>query len=474
MKLADTLEKIENNLTTTCCDTHGHYGDEEAAKLARALKNNKTLTSLSLAFNNIGNKGAAALAFALRTNRTLTSLNLGNNSISDEGVTELAFALQTNKTLTSLNLCNNSISDEGAKELAFVLQTNKTLTSLNLCNNSISDKGAKYLACALSENNTLNSINLMSSGIGYEGAKNLACALSENNTLNSIDLSFNSIGDKGANDLVFALKANNTLLSLNLQNNDDISAAVRIKINQLLKDRQQKSRGQQILYSSVDPSRPVLDNLWVISLMRKPEGAHAEHAFLSLEGKKNNRTMIWFIDLVGNPILPGIGNGKIRIHNYAGDLEEELLFCCNRRMMDIRKGDRIISSSWNIPVDTANRLLESVAQAQANPPKFNILGQQSLFAIGTGASSSTATGHNCFTWAKEQLRNLNDPHIQLPMDDIQSWVFSATSRLLVDNRQQTTFWYHRPVVIATMIGAAATGGIAVGSSGILPDVCKLQ
>ena len=210
---------------------------------------------------------------------------------------------------------------------------------------------------------------------------------------------------------------------------------------------------QTIKRSEIDPSRPILDDSWVVSLVRKPDGAHAQHAFLVLEGKQANCAKIWFMDFRGSPVLPDIGDGKIVIHPYKGTLEEELLFCCNRRMMDIRKGDRLLSMSWNISSDKGKQLIDAITQAQRKPPKFNILGQPSLFAIGTGASSSTEAGHNCFTWAKEQLRNLNESHIQsqLTMNDIQSWVFSATSRLLVDYQQQATFWYQRPVAIATMV-----------------------
>ena len=234
------------------------------------------------------------------------------------------------------------------------------------------------------------------------------------------------------------------------------------------------SRYNETKYSSIDRSRPILDTIWVLSLVRKPGGTHAEHAFLILEGKQADRSVIWFMDLVGNPILPGMGNGKVRIVHCSGELDEELLFRCDRRMMDIRKGDRLLYASWNISSDKGKQLVNTVTQAQAHPPKFNILGQRSLFAASTGASSSVATGHNCFTWAKSQLRDLNDPCIQLPMDDLQSWIFSATSRLLVDHQPPASFWYQRPVAIAAMVGAAAVGGFVAGNPEVLPELCLLQ
>ncbi|MGC6403931.1 MAG: hypothetical protein ACON5A_01630, partial [Candidatus Comchoanobacterales bacterium] len=122
--------------------------DEDAKKLATAMKENKNikLTNLILANNNIGYKGVKELAAVLNKNKTLTQLDLTNNNIGDKGVKELAAALNKNKTLTSLNLFYSQIRDEGAKELAAALNKNKTLTWLNFRANEIGYLGAKELA----------------------------------------------------------------------------------------------------------------------------------------------------------------------------------------------------------------------------------------------------------------------------------------------------------------------------------------
>ena len=195
--------------------------DDEGAKLlADALQQNRTLTSLNLAGNQIGDEGAKALAEALTQNRTLTSLSLGANNIGAEGVKALADALKQNRTLTNLDLGANNIGAEGAKEMAGALQQNRTLTSLDLGNNEIGDEGAKVLADALKQNRTLTNLNLDYNSIGAEGAKALADALQQNRTLTSLDLDGNEIGDEGAKALADALKQNRTLTSLDLNDND--------------------------------------------------------------------------------------------------------------------------------------------------------------------------------------------------------------------------------------------------------------
>ncbi len=514
MRLDEALEAIRNGTKTSINLVNDHIGNAGAKAIAEALKKNCTITSINLSRNNIDDTGAAAIADALKTNQTLTSINLAGNRFGNAGATAIANALKTNQTLTSINLDGivffgcSKISNAGAKAIAEALKKNHTITSINLSYNDIDDAGAAAVADALKTNQTLTSINLAGNRLGKAGVAVIAEILVVNQTLTSINLNGNNISDVEAEDIAEALKINKILTSIDLCHNEisnvgaqsivnmfeenktltsigldgnkigDVGTSIRKllkrnKFHQISKNQQQGNRREKALYSAIDSSRPILDNVWVISLVRKPDDVHAEHAFLILEGKQGNRSKIWFMDFIGKSVLPGMGDGRIRIHADEGNLNEELLFCCNSRMMDIRRGDRLLYASWNISSDKGKQLITAVTQAKSKPPKFNILGQQSLLAIGTGASSSKATGHNCFTWAKEQLRNLNDSHIQLPAHDIRSWIVSATSRLLVDRGQQATFWYQRPVAVAAMVGtAAAVGGLVVANSESLLDICK--
>lgn len=57
-----------------------------------------------MADNQIGDAGAQSLAKALKQNKSITTLHLGNNAIGDEGTKHLADALSCNDSLTDLYL----------------------------------------------------------------------------------------------------------------------------------------------------------------------------------------------------------------------------------------------------------------------------------------------------------------------------------------------------------------------------------
>ena len=164
--------------TTGCekLDLGGHSGTSigavGAAALAKALKTNSAITSLSLFYNAIGTAGAEALADALKTNNAITGLNLASNSIGAAGARALAEALKTNKALTNLNLMHNAIADEGARALAGALRSNSVLTDLYLGSNSMTDDGAWALAEALKTNKALINLDVgTSNSIGDEAQK---------------------------------------------------------------------------------------------------------------------------------------------------------------------------------------------------------------------------------------------------------------------------------------------------------------
>jgi len=60
--------------------------------------------------------------------------------------------------------------------------------------------------------------------------------------------------------------------------------------------------------------------------------------------------------------------------------------------------------------------------------------EMSIFAQGSALSSSNEVGHNCFSWAYEQLEELNDPRLMETMpqsfDDRLKFVIRISSRAL--------------------------------------------
>ncbi len=189
--------------------------------------------------------------------------------------------------------------------------------------------------------------------------------------------------------------------------------------------------------SEVDPTRIFTDNVWAVSMVRLPNTKTSKHVFLVLEGTEADKSIIWFVDFVANDIFnlvsPGMRDGKVRMdyHELEDDgASEKMLFRCDREMMTVRSGDRLLYSTWSIPKATAKSLIKNIQEQQKDPPKFNILGDSKL-AASSAFSSSNPTCHNCFTFARMMLRNLNDEYIQIPQDKFDKWIASVPGRTLL-------------------------------------------
>ena len=207
--------------------------------------------------------------------------------------------------------------------------------------------------------------------------------------------------------------------------------------------------------SDVDPTRVITEECWTVSLVRLPDRSNSEHAFIVLEGKTGRKSKIWFADFVAahwfDAVKPGTEEGRVRLESYesvtVADLDrtgDRLLFKCQKRMMNVRASDRLLFSTWLIAKSAAENLIQMIEAQQEKPPKYHILGDNSVLAGSSARSSSNPTGHNCFTFAKMVLRDLNDPYIELPDDGLETWIGSATSRYLVDKQLTSRKWYKAP------------------------------
>ena len=218
MQLAECLRF---NTTLKSLDfSYNGIDDAGATHLAQILQDNAALTSLGLHHNRISDLGAAQLAECLHVNTTLRSLDLGCNFIGIEGATQFADCLRVNTSLKSLFLGDCGIYDEGATQLAECLRVNATLTSLELWSNMIDDAGAAQLAESLCFNAALRSLRLDDNNIGNAGATQLAECLRVNNTLTRLDLGRCGIGADGATQLAECLRVNTALTTLDLRYND--------------------------------------------------------------------------------------------------------------------------------------------------------------------------------------------------------------------------------------------------------------
>ena len=218
---------------------------------------------------------------------------------------------------------------------------------------------------------------------------------------------------------------------------------------------------QAVKRSEIDRNRIITNEDWAISLVRLPDTLFCEHAFLVLEGKTTEESMIWFADFVANDasalFSPGTQAGRVRIEYH--DSEEmvgspsELLYRCSKHMMKITKDHRLLCSTWSIPESTAQKLINNLEMQKKNPPKYNVVGDTALATVSANILGNP-TGHNCFTFAKMMLHKLNEKHIQVQGDEVDEWIISAASHFLVDN--------HRNVGLRMYMlrfGLFVTGGV---------------
>ncbi|XP_036268127.1 leucine-rich repeat-containing protein 45 isoform X2 [Pipistrellus kuhlii] len=106
--------------------------EEGAALLLQGLCANTILRFLDLKGNNLQARGAEALGKLLRQNKSIQSLTLEWNNLGawEEAFATFCRALAGNPALRQLDLRNNQISHQGAEELALALKANTGLQQL--------------------------------------------------------------------------------------------------------------------------------------------------------------------------------------------------------------------------------------------------------------------------------------------------------------------------------------------------------
>ncbi|KAG7350294.1 leucine rich repeat LRR-containing protein [Nitzschia inconspicua] len=139
--------------------------------LCEVLVTNRTIEELKCGANKIGQEGAAFMANVLKFNYTLRILNLHSNDIGPWGASLLMDALREhNRTLKSISLAWNNIDSVVAKEMAQVLAKNDVLKDVDLMGNNIASDGVSSLASSLFYNLSLDKLNLMNNKFDHVGA----------------------------------------------------------------------------------------------------------------------------------------------------------------------------------------------------------------------------------------------------------------------------------------------------------------
>lgn len=156
--------------------------EEGATLLLQGLCANTILRLLDLKGNNLQARGAEALGKLLRQNKSIQSLTLEWNNLGawEEAFATFCRALAGNLTLRQLDLRNNQISHQGAEELALALKGNTSLQQLDLRWNNIGLLGGRALASCLSSNRSLWRLELAGNNIPSDVLRAVEQAMEHN------------------------------------------------------------------------------------------------------------------------------------------------------------------------------------------------------------------------------------------------------------------------------------------------------
>ena len=121
----------------------------------------RTYLIMYLNDNDFGEEGASCIAEMLRKTRIVRNLSLKNNpGISDAGATLIAKSVKQNNVLKTLSLSKCGITSKGARDIAVAIMEHPSLKRLLIHNNAFSDEGVAHLAEGLKHNQTLKYLDI--------------------------------------------------------------------------------------------------------------------------------------------------------------------------------------------------------------------------------------------------------------------------------------------------------------------------
>jgi Ran GTPase-activating protein (RanGAP) involved in mRNA processing and transport len=214
--------------------------DIGASHLANALTKNTALKNLQIGNNCITNIGVKLICEMLLKNNTLTDMGIGDNDFNVEGTRHLISVLKNNTSITRLDLSHSNLEEseyfdnDVIKEFTALLSHQSTLKYLNISsNNNLGEIGAKYFSDVFASNTTLTGLNLSYCGIKTEGFASVANKLKYNTTLQTIKLGGEDAGIN-CQILIEVLKTNKSITSIDLSEND-INAEIAEGLANMLK-----------------------------------------------------------------------------------------------------------------------------------------------------------------------------------------------------------------------------------------------
>eukprot|EP00698_Gefionella_okellyi_P019670 TRINITY_DN6068_c0_g1_i1.p1 TRINITY_DN6068_c0_g1~~TRINITY_DN6068_c0_g1_i1.p1 ORF type:complete len:450 (+),score=43.89 TRINITY_DN6068_c0_g1_i1:83-1432(+) len=162
--------------------------------IARGVRHNTTLTSLSVRNCNGRGEGVDAVSAGALNHASLTELDLGGNHADDEGALSVAYLISHTSTLKTLHLDNNDIGN-GGMSIAKGLKMNASLTSLDLSGNHFNPRFPTILAGSLGTHLALQTLSLTNCCLDF--GVNFKAGIEQNHSLLSIEIEEGNFFDDG-------------------------------------------------------------------------------------------------------------------------------------------------------------------------------------------------------------------------------------------------------------------------------------
>jgi Leucine Rich repeat len=153
-KLSNLINDIQDNRLSEI-DLHMQdFSKDDALKIAKALKNNTSITALNLSDIYLEDTITSIITDSLTENTSVKTLNLSKNKITDKGAKAIANLIKANTAITTIDLAENNIGSRGAQDIAEAIALNSTLTELRLEGNPLGGKkGQKAIENQLKKTN---------------------------------------------------------------------------------------------------------------------------------------------------------------------------------------------------------------------------------------------------------------------------------------------------------------------------------
>ncbi|KAM5129361.1 NACHT, LRR and PYD domains-containing protein 3-like [Mantella aurantiaca] len=213
---SDLMEALPTSQIEELHLYNNHLTDISCPHLASGIRNNQTLRTLKLSDNNLGGPHFTDLMAALTTSR-IEELHLDVNYLTHSSCPQLASGIRHNQTLRTLDLSHNNLEGPHFSDLMAALTTSQ-IEDLQLVDNHLTDSSCPHLASVIRNNQTLRTLNLSENNMEGPHFSDMMAALTTSR-IQELHLMYNQLTDISCPHLASGIRDNQTLRTLNLSYN---------------------------------------------------------------------------------------------------------------------------------------------------------------------------------------------------------------------------------------------------------------